>query len=427
MKIAVIGAGITGLAAAYQLKKDNHQVEVFEASHEIGGIAGTTHMDGMAIEKYYHHFFKSDTYIMELIKDLGLEDKILWKNSQMGFFSGGKLFDFGTPISLLNFKPLSLTDKLRFGATILKIMSIRDWKPLEKVSAHQWLLENAGPNVYETVWKPLLTTKFGQLYKDISMAWFWGKIKLRGSSKENGKEVLGYIDGSVVTLLDRLEEEIGAENIHKDCLVDRIEKSHSGFEIYSKASRKTFDRVLCSTPLPVFLKLCENLLPEQYKEEKGQIFYTAATCTILVLDKSFTKYYWLNIGDEEIPFGGLIEHTNMLDKKDYNNNHILYISNYVYKDSKYYNMTEEELIEDYTTHLKKINPAFNKSWIKASYTFKDEFAQPVIKLNYSKIKPDFETPVKGLYTATMCNIYPEDRGVNYAVRDGIKAAKTAQQ
>lgn len=424
MKVGIIGAGITGLTAAYELSKRNIEVELLEADSQIGGIAASTSIDGIAIEKYYHHFFKSDLYVKALAEELGLRDKMRWHQSRMGFYVDGKLYDFGTPLSLLKFKPLPFFDKFRFGAAILRIMGTKYWKQLENIPAHKWIRTNAGEAVFKKVWKPLLTTKFGEQYQEVAMSWFWGKIKLRGSSKENGKEVLGYIEGSTKVLLDALRQRIseGGGSIRLNCSALCIERKKQGFLIHTSEGDFCYDNVLCTTSLPIFLDLAKEILPMSYLEQKRQIEYTSVACTLLILNRSFSSYYWLNIGDELIPFGGLIEHTNLIDKAEYGDKHLLYISNYLYKDSDYYKMSDEELIRSYIPQLQKINPDFNEDWIVGSSTYRDAYAQPVIKQGYSKIRPSIETPIAGLYTASMCNIYPEDRGVNYAIRDGRHSA-----
>ena len=434
MRIGIVGCGITGLTAAYELAKKGHAVELFEASDTVGGIAEAVQMDGFYLEKYYHHFFKSDQHIISLLSELGLGSRLLWKQSRMGYYSDNKAYDFGTPQSLLGFKPLPFIDKFNFGMSVLKLMVIKDWHTLENVTAKDWLIGNAGVKAFEKVWKPLLVTKFGKEYDKVSMAWLWGKIRLRGTSKENGREMLGYIDGSSSLLFERLTERLrdNGVKINLDCKVELIKKDgdiftiklqHCRGEQCSPAKRTmSCDRVISAIPLPLFAELAAGILPADYMENIRAIEHTSVVCMTLILRKSFSPFYWLNIGDEGIPFGGLIEHTNLLDKSLYNNKSILYISNYLYKNDKYYAMSSEELLDEYIPHLKKINPEFDKSWIEAVYTYRDEYAQPIIKCGYSRLKPEFDTPVKGLYTASMCSIYPEDRGVNYAVRDGKAVA-----
>lgn len=426
MKIAVIGSGITGLAAAYELSKAGHHVEMLEKDSAAGGIAGTFGYDGFNLEKYYHHFFKSDKYTMELLKELGIQNKIHWLRSSMGFFIDGKCYDFGTPVSLLKLKPLSLWDKFKFGTATLKILGESDWKKLENITASEWILKNASKGVYDKIWKPLLATKFSEQYRDIAMSWLWGKIKLRGNSKENGKEVLGYIEGSEQLMIDRLLERLQEKNasVYYNCQVDSIMRNGK-LKVRCGDKEMEYDKIICTVPLPQFLKMAVEVLPQGYVKGLSSIEYTAVSCTILMLDRQFSKYYWLNIGDENIPFGGLIEHTNLLGTEEYGGRHILYISNYLYKSSPYYSMNEEELLNAYTPYLKRINPGFTKDWVKDVLVFRDEWAQPIIKKGYSIIKPGYETPVPGLYIANMCSIYPEDRGVNYAIREGIACARAA--
>lgn len=434
MRIGIIGGGITGLTASYELSKKGHEVEIFEAEASAGGIAGVFSTDGYNLEKYYHHFFKSDMHIISQLAELGLQDRLLWKESSMGYYTDNKAYEFGTPASLLKFKPLPLADKLRFGMSVLKLMGTKDWRSLEEVTAKEWLVRNAGEKAFEKVWKPLLITKFGEQYDKVSMAWMWGKIRLRGSSKEKGKEVLGYIDGSTRMLFERLEEKLKANGakLHLNSRVIGIKKNSAGFSLQTEQCRgeqcsparetTNYNKIIAAIPLPVFGKLAENMLPGDYMDKIRSIEHTAVVCMVLVLKRSFGRFYWLNIGDESIPFGGLIEHTNLLDKSIYNNRHILYISNYLYKTGKFYGMGSEELLQEYIPYLRRINPEFDESWVEGVCTFRDEYAQPIIKCGYSRLKPGFQTPIEGLYTAHMCNIYPEDRGVNYAVRDGKAVA-----
>lgn len=424
MKIGIIGCGITGLSAALKLSSEGYDVEVIESAEHAGGIASSFEHDGVYLEKYYHHFFKSDEYTMKLLEILNLKSSIKYLPSRMGYFSDGKSYDFGTPISLLKFKPLGIYDKFRFGTATLKILLKSDWKSLENISARDWIIENAGRNTYEKVWKPLLVTKFADRYKEVSMAWLWGKMNLRGTSKENGKEVLGYIDGSLQVMIDELLKRLIDNRvlIQYGCRVNKIEKDTT-FKLETSKGIKRFDKVISTVQLPAFLNMAEGLFDKEYVEPLSKIEYTSVVCTILMLEKSFMPYYWLNIGDDEIPFGGLIEHTNLLGTETYGGQHILYISNYLFKDSKYYSMDEREILNAYMPYLRRVNSEFNESWVKGILNFKDEYAQPVIKMNYSQIMPKMSTPVEGLYMANMCNIYPEDRGVNYAIKKGFECAE----
>ncbi|MHB1394728.1 MAG: FAD-dependent oxidoreductase, partial [Clostridia bacterium] len=356
MRIGIIGCGITGLTAAHELTKKGHEVELFEVAAAVGGIAGAVQMDGFYLEKYYHHFFKSDKQIISLLEELGIGNELLWQESRMGYYTDNMAYEFGTPQSLLKFKPLPMMDKFKFGMSVLRLMGIKGWRPLEQVTAKEWLVENAGVNAFEKVWKPLLVTKFGEQYDKISMAWFWGKIRLRGTSKENGREVLGYINGSSSLLFKRLTESLEDSGaiINLNCRVESIKKDRDGFTLVAQQcrgeqcspSKGSFDRVIAAVPLPVFGELAASILPEDYINKISAVEHTSVVCMVLMLKKSFSRFYWMNIGDESIPFGGLIEHTNLLDKSLYNNKNVLYISNYLYKTSELYWMSSEELLQE---------------------------------------------------------------------------------
>ena len=144
---------------------------------------------------------------------------------------------------------------------------------------------------------------------------------------------------------------------------------------------------------------------------------------VLFMKKPFMKFYWLNNGNKDIPFGGLIEHTNFIDKKYYDNKHVLYISNYMYENDPLYSISKNELFKKYVPMLKTINQDFDPKNVERIEVFKERYAQPIITKNYSKIIPNFKIQEENIFIASMPQIYPEDRGLNYAIRLGIEVAK----
>ena len=427
MKIGIVGGGISGLTSAYRLSRQGVNVTLFEKDKMLGGLAGVIKIDNFLLEKYYHHIFTTDFEIIKLIEDLSLKEKLIWLESRMGLYYDKKIHPFGTPGELLKFKHLSVLDKLRFGATVLFLKSYNNWKELEKVTATEWMRKYAGEKVCKVIWEPLLIAKFGRNYNRISMAWLWGKIKLRGSSrsKTGQKEKLGYLMGSFGLLIDQIEEEIKKNGgaVKKGEGVVNISPAPGG-RIFIKTEREKyeFDKVISTTAFPLLIKMTPEL-PEEYKEKIKGIEYSSTVCVILILKNSFTYNYWENISDNSIPFGGIIEHTNFIWPSAYNNKTILYISNYLYREDELYNCSQEELLDEYSKHLKKMNPNFAKDWIEDYFIFHDEFAQPIVTTNYSQTIPDFKSPIKNLYIANMAQIYPEDRGMNYSVRLGNKIAE----
>ena len=428
MKIGIIGAGYSGLTIAKELIEKKQDVTIFEKQPYVGGMVDTIEIFDTRLEKYYRHIFKSDKEAIQLIKDMGLENELIWPATKMGYLTDKRPYLFGTPISLLKFKPLNFIQKLRFGFNVIHIKLINDYKKLEKVTAEKWLKDRIGDKVYSQVWEPLLISKFGEKKDKISMAWLWGKIKLRSTSTTPEGEQLGYIKGSYQKLTDNLYKFLIDKkvNIKLETSVNEVIKQNDKYIIEynsnGKKEKEEFDIIVSTIDYRSFEKLFNKYMNSEEKNKIEKVNYTSARTMMIVTNKSFSPFYWLNIGDNDIPFGGIIEHTNFIDKSNYNNNHILYISNYMTEDNKLYNLSKEELLKEYMKSLTKINKEFTMKNIKDYYVFDEKYAQPIIECNYSEYIMDDKLQNEKIYLCTMPQIYPEDRGMNYAIKSGISIA-----
>ncbi len=424
---AVIGAGLAGLTAALRLAEAGVVTRVFERYPRPGGLARSLEIGGEEIEAFYHHLFTSDTAYVSLAEELGVDHLIEWLPSRMGIWTGGRQWDFGTPVSLLRFRPLSWFDKARFAVSTLLLQRIADPSRFEHVSAADWVRRHQGERVWRTVWGPLLYQKFAEDAERVAMVWLWGKLRLRGTSRSTSGmgERLGYMRGSfagLVTALERRLENLGVE-FHLAEPVTRVEATDGGYELRSRRESWTASRVLVAAPVPDFLEVAGHLLPDDDRADLEALRATGALCTVLELAHSLTPYYWLNIADDSMPFGGLIEHTNYIPRDRYNGRHILYISNYLFPEHDLYRASKRRVLELYLPALARINPAFDPSWVLASHHFRADYAQPVVTTGYRERIPPFRARVPGLYLCSMAQIYPEDRGQNYAIAYGEKAAR----
>jgi protoporphyrinogen oxidase len=425
--IAVVGAGLAGLTAALRLTEAGHRVRVFERYPRPGGLARVLEVGGEPLEAFYHHLFTSDTTYISLAEDLGVADLIDWLPSRMGIWTEGKLWDFGTPQSLLRFGPLSLLDKARFAISTLILQSSKDPSRFEDVTASEWIRRHQGKRVWQSVWGPLFKQKFAEDADKVAMVWLWGKLCLRGKSRSASGmgERLGYMRGSFAKFVEALEDrlEAGGTELHLSEAVQRIEHSDGCFSILTRGSSWTANRVLCATPVPDYLEIAGHLLSEDEQNNLSGLRATGAICTILELEHSLTPFYWLNIADPDMPFGGLIEHTNYIPRERYGGRHLLYISNYLFPDHPLFHAPKKEVIASYLPALARVNKDFDPSWIVKSHHFRAEYAQPVVPVDYRKRIPPFRSSVAGLFLCTMAQIFPEDRGQNYAVAYGEKAVK----
>tara|TARA_Y100000739_G_scaffold64276_1_gene53326 strand:- start:2945 stop:4273 length:1329 start_codon:yes stop_codon:yes gene_type:complete len=427
MKICIIGAGITGLTTGYKLSKLGHEVEIFESASFSGGQASTINFENFEIEKAYHHLFVTDKAILELYKELDLEDELQWYKSKVATFAEKKIWSTTSPIDLLKLPIIPLKDRINLALISLRLKLIKNWKKLESISAYQWLSKHVSDRTFEIIFEPLLRGKFGRYYKDICMPWFWAKIQTRVSSRNKKfDEILCYPKNSFSLLIKKLENEIqnqggSIKHNHLITSINTQDNKVSSVNYISDNKSKhieNFDAVVSTAPYSILSRLIT--LDKSITEKMNKVQYMSAVVMILILKNPISNYYWLSIADKEFPFLGIIEHTNLLPKEKYNNNNIVYITNYVEEDNELLDMNYEEVIEKYTPFIKSINNTFSKDEI-IDYKFnKINYAQPIIPINYSSYRIPIKLPVFGLYSANTAQIYPEDRGTNYSVDLGQK-------
>lgn len=433
MRVAVAGGGVAGLTAAYRLIEQGQEVALFEAGPELGGLVRTFTVGGERLEAFYHHIFTTDTTIVRLIEELGLGDRLVWRDSKVGFYHGGKLYDFVTPLDLLKFAPLPLVDRIRLGLAGLYLRRQSDWRRYETITAWEWIGKYAGKNALDVVWGPLLRGKFAGQAEEVSMAWFWSKVHLRFASRRSPvaqKEQLGYMLGSFGVYIDELIARIRASGAHVETgmPVQRIVADGGRVSGLVLGDGRTWeaDAVIAAVPSEAFLRMAPPFELE-YERRVKAARWQWALCYVLALRQPLSHIYWLNISDAGVPFLAVIEHTNLIERERYGGLNVVYLSNYLTPNHPYFAMTPEELDDLYLPHLTKINPRFERDWIVDRWVFKGPSAQPVIRCNYGDDMPDHRTPVRGLYLANMQQIYPEDRGQNYSIRMGERVAQMAVQ
>jgi protoporphyrinogen oxidase len=424
MKIAIIGGGMTGMSAADELTKRGASCTIFEKQPVLGGLAGSFQVNGAWLEKFYHHLFTSDRAAVALIERLGWGDALEWIPTTNSYYLN-QIYHLSTPLDLLRFSSISLLARIRLGLLYVGTRFVNNWQKLEQITAREWLIRMAGREVYEKVWQPLLRGKFGRYADEVAAVWIWNKLKLRGSSRgKKQEERLGYVRGGFGQVIDAFERDLQKQDVEINpwSPVERIEiEEGRATGVVVDGAFQPFDRVLVTTAPDLFLEMAPEL-PAAYRDQLAQIKYLANVCLVMSLDRSLSDTYWLNVGDPSIPFTGVIEHTNMQRPDIYGGAHLAYLSRYLDPEDPFYDMSAEELLEAYVPHLQKMFEGFSRDWVKEAWAWRARYAQPVIGLNYSDLKPAFRTPVEDLWLCCMAQIYPQDRGINYAVAYGQKVA-----
>lgn len=423
----IIGGGFTGLAAAYDLTRAGHKVTVLEADSYVGGLAGAFETDGERLDRFYHHWFTNDLEVMGLIADLGLSDEVVVNPTNTGVYYNRSVFKLSTPLDLLKFTPLPFIDRIRLGILTLRARRVKDWKVLEHKTAAEWLRALGGERVYKVMWEPLMQGKFGPYAEKISAVWMWNKLKLRGGSRgKAGEERLAYFKGSFARLAEATADAVTAAggDVRVNTPVERFYRREDGRWVAQGPWGSVESDELIATPaLPLIADMIEDWASPDYLAALRRIEYIGNVCLVLQLDRSLSSTYWLNVNDPSFPYVGVIEHTNFEKPETYAGDHVVYLSKYLPHTEALYLMSPQEVLDYSLPYLQTMFPAFERSWIKDYKVWKARWSQPVVEKRYSELIPSVQGPLPGLHICSMAQIYPEDRGTNYAIREGRKLAQ----
>jgi len=442
-RVAIVGAGVTGLVAGRELARRGFAVTLVERWPDVAGQASAFEVaPGVWLERYYHHLFPSDREMIELHEEL-LPGELEWYPSSVGIFTRGRVYPFVTPKDLLTYAPLPLADRVRLGFVVLRLVGRTDWERMDDIGALEWLRRTCGERAVRSVWLPLMLGKFGDDAEQIPLAWLWSKFVLRrGKGASAGRERLGYPRGSFraicVALADDLRKRGAAIELDREVVAIRPEGD--GFVLHCAAPgayRRPVgnseaesgrdlraDIVLLTTPTTATAALCE--WPAEYRARLEAWTYRAAVVLLLEMRRAYLDVYWMNVADMDVPFLGMVEHTNLVPADRYPARY-LYVSNYVAPDDPLTRLGPDALLQHYLAALKLMNPSFRPEDVLRYWAFREDAAQPVPRVGNRRRLLPFDTPRNGIFVANTTQIYPEDRGTNYSVRLGRDVAKVISE
>ena len=415
VKTVVIGAGAMGLAAAHYALRLGHEVDVVEADRIPGGMAAHFDFDGLSIERFYHFVCKPDAPTFALMKELGVEDKMRWRETSMAYFQGGRLHKWGDPVSLLTSSLLNPIEKLRYGLQVFLTSRRKGFDDLETVRARDWIEGGSGKSVYRKLWAPLMDLKFYQYAQDISAAWIATRIRRIGNSRKSlFQEELGYIEGGSETLVTALVDSITRQGgrIHLSTPAQRIEVE--GDRVSGvRAGDRLFpaEAVISTVPTPHVSRLAPDL-PEAFRNAYDSIRNIGVICVVHKLKRPVTPHFWVNVIEPGIEIPGIIEFSNLRPLPDT----VVYVPYYMPTDHPKWSWTDAQLIDESFGYLQRINPALTPKDRIASKAGRLRYAQPLCEPGFAAKLPPVRTPIEGLQVADTCFYYPEDRGVSEGAR-----------
>ncbi|MBI5417746.1 FAD-dependent oxidoreductase [Candidatus Poribacteria bacterium] len=420
---AIIGSGIAGLTAAYELSKTNIKTIVIEKENYHGGVIMPMKINNYYIEGYYHHVFVDNHYLFKLAKELNIEFKFY--PTSTAFLFGDTFYELTSAYDLARFDKLSLADRLKLGKFLAKILLIKDIASYDEITAKNWIIKNIGITLYQFFFEPMLISKFGKNVENTSAAWFLGRIKMRSARTKEG-EMLGYLDGGFKSFIEAMKNAIinNGSSISLNTKVLKIEKENDGsFKITTDKSSINSRSVISTVPPHILLKITD--FPENYKQNLSKLEYQKTICVLMGLKKKLSNYYWINIMNKEINFKAIIEHTNFQDISIYNE-HIVYFAAYVDDNSNLWAINDNDLIEIYIADIKKIFPHFNSDDINWTKVNRSDSAGLIYNIGLRKLICDCTTPIKGFFIGGMMNCYPK-RPMNAACIQGLKCVKLVKE
>ncbi len=439
MKIAILGAGIGGMAAAYDLARAGHSVTIFEAADFVGGLASGFKEPGWdwSVEKFYHHWFATDQHMLGLIQELGWSERVLFPRPFTVMYYNGRFYPFDSILKAILFPGLGWgVNKARFGLVGLYLKLTDNWQALEKHTVDAWMRQWAGDPVYELMWEPLMVGKFGERYaKQVNMAWMWARIKARttrlgtfqGGFQAFSDAFAARLSQMGVTIrLSTPVSQVAAcpegGSIRK---ADQLSNPPCGLELQTAAGPEGYDQCLVTTSPALLARLAPSLPPD-YLRGLLELKSMGAVVMVLALKHQLSPegYYWYNLPKTAgFPFLALVEHTNFVPSEHFGGEHIVYAGDYLESDHDYFRLSQDKLLERFLPALPRFNPQFKPDWLRKTWLFRTQYAQPVPLVNHSKNIPAIQTPIPGLYFASMSQVYPWDRGTNFAVEIGRRAAR----
>lgn len=429
--VDIVGAGILGLALGYDLTKRGFKVRIWERSTELGGLMGRTHvpeLGNVELDRYYHAILNSDRTLMSLFGELNLLDNLRMVATKMGFYHNRTLYPMSTPLDFMRFPPLSLIDRVRLGLTILAARRVKDWRALEQQPVVGWLTRLGGSGTVEHIWKPLLRAKFDGGFDHVPATYIWSRLVRMTDTRDktNAKEMMCYLTGGYNMLIQALAQAISERGgeIHTNSTVQHVQIAGGRVVGLQLAHGEVAsDNVVLTLQTPIARRLLPPEAATVAQRWSGLDSYLGIVCMLLVLKRSLIPYYTLNITDERIPFTGVIETTNLIDRQYVGGYHLVYLPKYVTPESPYAKMDNQTLQQTFLDHLQRMFPDLKQTDIAAIQIGRERYVEPLHPLGQTDAIPPIASDVAGLYLVNSAQIYPQLTNGEAAVAHARQAAE----
>jgi protoporphyrinogen oxidase len=418
---AIIGGGMLGMTLALRLIQQGQKVTIYESAEKAGGLTSAWRMGDIVWDRFYHVILMSDLNTRKILEEIGLENDVNWVETKTGFYSEGKLYSMSNLVEFFKFPPINLIDKFRLGLTIFVASRITDWKSMENILVEEWLTKWSGKNVFEKIWLPLLKAKLGDNYKNTSASFIWSTIQRMYAARRSGlkKEMFGYVNGGYEIINTRFVKHLVDAGVEfkYNSMVSSVSKNSSGqIDVSLKTgSANSHDKVISTLPSTVSAKIAPDI-SELEKQQHQSIKYLGVICTTILLKKKLSDFYVTNITDTKTPFTGVIEMTALINPKEINGLHLIYLPKYVNSDDALLDTPNEELSKSFLKDFLKMYPSVSSADVSFCGVSKARNVFSLPTLNYSGNLPGIKTSIDNYYIVNSAQIINGTLNVNETIQ-----------
>jgi protoporphyrinogen oxidase len=411
MKVAIVGGGVMGITLGYYLSRAGVEVEIFEASPTLGGLAGQIRLpDGTMVDRFYHAILSSDTHVRNLCDELGIADWFRFHETRTGFYRRGRIYSMDHALDFLRFALLSPIERARLAWTVVQAQRVGDWSGLEAVGVREWLTRLGGAGVFEKLWRPMLAAKFDGSFEQTPATYMWSRLVRMKSARKGPaqKELVGHLIGGHVKLIEAMVEHIHKAGgvIHLKTPVREIMINGSrAWGLRVGAAALAYDAVIATPPVPLIRRLIADAAPA-YSEFLAKTEYLGVIAVLLVLDRPLSGYWRLNVIEDGFPLTGVIETTTYIDPHFVGDHHLVYLPKYTAPGSRWQKTPDEEIRRIWLQTLEGLFPDFDRGWIRYCLIHRERYVEPLHPMNGLGLIPSVTTPLGRLYLATTAQIYP---------------------
>ncbi|MBA2631134.1 MAG: FAD-dependent oxidoreductase [Thermoleophilaceae bacterium] len=406
-RVAVIGGGLLGMAAAWRLLQAGVHPVVYERDAQLGGLAGTVSLDGIAVDRYAHLTLPTDERVIALAAEVGLGESFRFRRCRAGLYHQGRATSMCTPRELVSFPGLKAIDRVRLVALAARCRAGSDYLRLDETPLEEWLVRLCGRRPWEQLWRPLLDSKFDGRYHDLPATYLWSRLRRMSCFRDPSSHlVMGALDGGCQALVDALANAIrrrGGDVRANNQVGAIVSSAGRAFGVVSSTGFEQYDHVV-STLLPAATRpLLGPDLVEQVGDDRCR--YLGVVSLVLRLRRRLSPWYALSITDRRVPLTAVVETTHVIDPERVGGA-LVYATKYVNSDSPDLERSTAEVKRAYLGHIRTMFPGFSEAEVLAGHVARRRMAEPVHTLGGGGRPPDM-FPAPGLATASSAHVYPE--------------------